>query len=278
MNDDNTTTQSSSTGTPAQSSRRGGMGVPMAIVIGALIVAGAIYLNGSKPSNTPVNVQGGIDKAQNVQETPEIEVAPITAEDHIRGNPNAPIVIVEYSDYDCPFCRIFHDTMTKVIDEYGKSGQVAWVYRHLPLVQLHPNAPKISEASYCVSELGGNDAFWKFNDALNGSRKVEYDGNGNIKNVEPTNMARMSEFAVTAGVDKAAFDSCYASGRYTDKVEADVEAGLKAGARGTPYSVVMVGGEQGVISGAQPYETVKQIVDNLITQMNGGTAEAGTTN
>ncbi len=264
-----------SEGTTQQATRpswKQNMGIPLAIIVAGVIIAGAVYMNGQGPKSA-VDVQDGINKAQNTQETPETTVAPITASDHIRGNPNAPIVIVEYSDYDCPFCRIFHDTMNKVMDTYEKSGQVAWVFRHLPLAQLHPNAPKISEAAYCVAELAGNDGFWKFTDALNNSRKVEYDQSGNLRSVEPTNMARMTEFAQAGGAEKSAFELCYNSGKYTEKVAADIEAGLKAGARGTPYSIVMVGGEQGVINGAQPYETVKQIVGNLLTQMNGGTTK-----
>src|SRR5690606_34807350 len=85
-------------------------------------------------------------------------IAPVTADDHIRGNPNAPLMIVEYSDFDCPYCKSFHVTMQKIIEEYGPSGKVAWVYRHLPLTSLHPSAAYIAETSECVAELGGNDA------------------------------------------------------------------------------------------------------------------------
>lgn len=264
-------TSTVTSGTPvATASWKQNAGIPVAIVIAALLVSGAIYMTGSgKGGNGKVNVQGGIDGAQNAQVTAETEVAPVTKDDHIRGNPNAPIMIVEYSDYDCPFCRVFHDTMTKVMADFGAKGKVAWVYRNFPLEQLHPNAPKIAEASYCVTELGGNDAFWKFTDALNNSRKIEYDANGNIKSVDPTNMTRMSEFAVAGGVDKNKFELCYNSGKYAEKVTSDIQAAAKTGARGTPYSIVLVGDQQGVINGAQPYETVKAIVQNLIDQLDG---------
>lgn len=244
---------------------RNSLGIPVAIVVAAALIASAIYFDGLAPKTPSVDVKAGI----NAQLTGEPQVAPVTEADHIKGNPNAPIMIVEYSDYDCPFCRIYHDTLTQIIDEYGASGKVAWVYRHFPIVELHPNAPKISEAAYCVSELGGNDAFWKFNDALNGSRTVAYDASGNIQSVDPTNMSRISEFAVTAGVDKAKFELCFNSGKYTAQVQEDVAAATAAGARGTPHSIVIVGKEQGVINGAQPYEVVKSIVENLIKQLDG---------
>ena len=243
---------------------RNALAIPIAIVLSAALIAGAIVYTGMQKGN-PTQVGNGT----NDQVTAEIEVAPVTEKDHIQGNPNAPIVIVEYSDYDCPFCRVFHDTMTKIIAEYGAGGKVAWVYRHFPLEQLHPNAKKISEASYCVSELGGNEAFWKFTNALNNSRKIVYaEGTTNIKSVEPTDMARMSEFALAGGVDKSKFEACYTSGKYKEQVNQDVVAAMKTGARGTPYSILMVGDQKGVINGAQPYDTVKQMIDTIITQMD----------
>ena len=245
------------------------LGVPIAIVISAALIACAIYFKDAG-RGASVDVQAGINAAQNGgQPTATPEVAPITKDDHIRGNPDAPIVIIEYSDYDCPFCRLFHDTMVKIMDDFGKDGKVAWVYRQFPINGLHPNASKISEASECVAELGGNNAFWKFNDALNGSRKISYDANGQISGIEPTDMKRVSEFAVTAGVDKGKFELCYNSGKYADKINADITAGAKAGVQGTPHSIIVVGGNQGVINGAQPYETVKAMVQNIIDQMNG---------
>ena len=251
---------------------RSNLAIPGAIVIAAALIAGAIFMSGTK-NTAPVNVQGGIDGAQNNQVTGEPVVAPVTKDDHIRGNPNAPIVIIEYSDYDCPFCRVFHDTMAKVMSKYGKDGKVAWVYRHFPLVQLHPDAPKMAIASECVTELEGNEAFWVFTDKLNESRKMEFTPEGNLKSVEPTNITRLTEFAVAAGADKTKFELCLNSGKYDEKIAADVEAAAKTGARGTPYSIVMVGEQQGVINGAQPFEVVDKIIANLITQLGGATAQ-----
>ena len=80
-------------------------------------------------------------------------------------------------------------------------------------------------------------------------------------------MKKLPEYAAQSGADRAKFELCLNSGKYTEKVKADVAAAAKTGARGTPHSIVMVGGEQGAINGAQPYETVKQIVENLIAQV-----------
>ena len=91
------------------------------------------------------------------------DYAPLTDADHVRGDRNAPIVMIEYSDYECPFCSRFHPTMKQVMQEY--EGQIAWAYRHFPL-SFHPYAQVLAEGSECVAELGGNDAFWEFTDAI----------------------------------------------------------------------------------------------------------------
>lgn len=238
---------------PQRQSPANSLGVPIAIVIAAALIAGAIYVSGTQ--NGPTGTNSIPDP--NAQVTPDTEVAPVTNDDHIRGNPNAPIMIVEYSDYDCPFCKNFHETMKQVMAKYGTDGQVAWVYRQFPLESLHPNAPKIAGASECVAELGGNEAFWAFSDLVFGERSTN----------EPTDLTRLPEFATTAGVDKTAFENCYNSGKYTEQIAADIEAALAAGARGTPYSIVMVGDQQGVINGAQQYPVVEQIIETLIDQV-----------
>lgn len=228
------------------------IGVPIAIVIAALLIAGAIYL---RPGGTPPSqVVTTTEPPAQEQVTPEVEVAPVTAEDHIRGNPNAPIMIVEYSDFDCPFCKNFHETLNQIMETYGADGQVAWVYRHFPIVQLHPNAPKVAEASECVAGLGGNDAFWAFADLVFGERGVN----------EPTDMTRLGEFARRAGVSETAFNDCLQNGTYTEKITEAVDAAVKAGARGTPHSFLIVGDQRGVINGAQRYEIISQNIEAIL--------------
>ncbi len=255
MNENTTQNQPSPAPTP-QTPRGGSLGVPIAIVIAAVIIAGAIVFGGK--NGNPIQI--GNQKNPAEQETKEIVVAPVTKEDHILGNPNAPIMIVEYSDFECPFCKNFHETMQRIMAEYGKDGKVAWVYRQFPLQQLHPNAPKIAAASECVAWLGGNDAFWKFADSVISDRGTN----------EPTNITKLPEYAEKAGADKTKFNECVGSDKYNDKISADIEAAVKAGAKGTPYSVMIVGDQQGVIDGAQPYAVVKQMIDTMLTQLSGG--------
>lgn len=246
------TTQGS---TPAvRAPRQNSLGIPIAIVIASAVIAGAIVYTGTNRPATPTP-QAGVG-TPTTEETPEITVAPVTESDHILGNPNAPMVIVEYSDFDCPFCKNFHETMQQIMAEYGKDGKVAWVYRHFPLQQLHPNAPKIAEASECVAKLGGNDAFWKFADSVFGERGIN----------EPTAMTRLAEFAKSAGANEAKFNECFTAGTFTQAIADDVNEAVAAGARGTPYSLILIGGQQIVINGAQPYANVKQMIDTLLAQ------------
>ena len=217
--------------------------VPGAIVIAGLIIAGAVFYGGNNGTTPTVENNDG--------DAGEISMADLSENDHILGNPNASLVIVEYSDIDCPFCRTFHNTMHDILDEYGPSGDVAWVYRHFPLAQLHPLATAKAEASECVAELGGNEAFWTFLDSL-----FEQEGE---------TLGDLGGLAVAAGVDETAFTECVDSGRHKEKVQAQAADAQKAGGTGTPYSVIVArSGQRVPINGAQPYANVKQIIDALL--------------
>ncbi len=237
---------------PAQPAAKESLAVPIAIVIAAGLIAGAIYLSGGKTPTAPVAGTAGTEET-------ETTFRPVDDTDHIRGNPNAPILLVEYSDYDCPFCKNFDDTMQQIMREYGETGKVAWVYRHMPLEQLHPNASKIAEAAECVAKLGGNAAFWKFSDRVFAEKT----------NRDFTVMSRITEYATDAGVDSDAFQNCYASGEMADKVANSIQEGFDAGVRGTPHTFVIVGNDKTSINGAQPYSVVKQIIDNILEQVEG---------
>ncbi len=255
------TTQESTPATVIKA-RDNSLAIPISIVIGFGMVAVAIFLSGVF-NPAPQNV------VQNVAADPQEKIAttgpvrPIDESDHIRGNPNAEIMIIEYSDFDCPFCKNYHETMNRIMSEYGTTGKVGWVYRHFPLESRHPSAKHIAIASECVAKLGGNDAFWKFTDLVFGERGVN----------DPTNTTRLNEFAVSSGVSGNAFDACLESKETQPLVEEDMADGINAGASGTPYSLVLVGGQQGVINGAEPYQNVKGIIDTLITQLEGKDTE-----
>ncbi len=240
-----------------QSPQSSSIATPIAIIFGFGLIALAVYFSGIGRSTTT------IAPATTEENNTVSEIRPVDDTDFIKGNPNAPIRIVEYSDYDCPYCKDFHNIMTQIMNEYGVTGKVSWVYRQLPLEQLHPNSPRISEAALCVGEIGGNDAFWKFSDRIFKEREVD----------ELTNMTRLSEYAEAAGIDRTAFMSCLDSGRQKDKVADSVKDGLDAGIIGTPHSFVLVGNQTAAINGAQPYEIVKQIIENLLGQLQAASPQ-----
>src|SRR5690606_20604261 len=122
----------------------------------------AFAIMGSKGAPNTVANNNGAQNTGNV----EVEITPVSDKDHIRGNPDADIIVVEYSDYQCPFCQQFHGTMQTLLDAYGKDGKIAWAYRHYPVHQVHALARPASELAECVASVSGNDAFWSFTDAL----------------------------------------------------------------------------------------------------------------
>jgi len=227
--------------------------IPIAIICGFALIALAIFF--TDKTNTPL-----VANQQNSAEVTQTNtVRPIDKTDYIRGNPNAPILVIEYSDYDCPFCKQYHATLNQILNEYGVTGKVAWVYRQFPLGELHPNSPKISEAALCVGSIGGNDAFWKFTDLIFNERDID----------DATNVTRLPDYAIGAGVSKDDYIACLDGRDMEDAVLKSIEDGHNAGARGTPYTILIVGNQQEVIEGAQPYDVVKSIVVNLVNQLGG---------
>lgn len=223
---------------------------PVAIVIAGLFIATAVFFGTGKTPSTGTVPQGQV-VAQ--QQTGDLEkMKKITSSDHIRGNPNAAVKIVEYSDFECPFCKRFHDTMKQVSSEYG--DKVAWVYRHFPLDSLHPiKARKEAVAAECANEQGGNDAFWKYAD-----RFFELTPSNNNTDVDTV----LPRIAREIGLNESKFKICLESGKYDSHVEENVQNAVATGGTGTPWSILVTkSGKKYPLSGAQPYEAVKQLIE-----------------
>lgn len=232
------------------------LAIPFAIIIAGALVAGAVmYGNGglgkrSGQANNQAET-GDSGKKEN------IALREVSGKDHIRGNPNASVKLVEFSDPECPFCKRFHLTMQKVMEEYGKSGKVAWVYRHFPLDSIHSKARKESEALECAGEQGGNAKFWDYLDRL---MEITPSNNG-------LDLAQLPKIAEYVGLDSAKFKQCLDGGKYAEVIGNDLSDGMNAGVQGTPHSVILSKkGKKIVVSGAQPYESVKASIEQALAE------------
>ncbi len=222
--------------------------IPLAIIVaGGLIALSLFYTNNNKQVGAAPNAQQPAEQAADNTNL----VNKVTDRDHYKGDPNASVTIVEYSDFECPFCKKFHVTMNNILKD---TKDVKWVYRQFPLDSLHPkNGRKAAIASECVGKLGGNDAFWKFTDEY--FRTTPANDRWNIDE----ELDRLVKFA---GVDKGAFDACYTSGEFDKHVQDDVDNAIATGGRGTPWSVVITkSGKTLPLNGAQPEQAVRQLID-----------------
>ena len=234
-----------------------GVGVALTVffVVGFFVLL-TMVLKDDEPRNTAgnnPNAPSVVPSAGSPQAPTEIRLAEITEDDWIRGNPDAPVTIVEFSDLECPFCQRFHPTMQRVMDEYG--DRVKWVYRHFPLTSIHPKAPKEAEATECAGELGGNDSFWAFVDRL---FEITPANNG-------FNLDELPDVAEYVGLDRGKFSACLDSGKYAQKIQDQANQAVTAGGQGTPYSVIITpDGEKIPVSGAVPYEQIKSFLDQVL--------------
>ncbi len=227
------------------------LSIPLAIVFSGILIAGAILFT-DKPTPTvavadqvPSRAEAGADS-----QLAPTEILAIKSDDHVLGNPSADVIVIEYSDTQCPFCQRFHDTMMKVMEVYGKNKQIAWVYRHFPLAQIHPYAQKGGEALECAAEIGGNDAFWKLVDKIFAP---------DTQSIAPEDLPTL---ASAVGIDAGKMATCIQSGRYEERVKRDFSEGVLVGVKGTPYTVIWnrKTGKQMAINGAYPYDQVKTVL------------------
>lgn len=188
------------------------------------------------------------EKAKNVRRVSKTR-------DHIYGNPDALISLIEYSDFECPYCKRFHPTARQIVDTY--EGKVNWVYRHFPLNFHNPGAQKEAEASECANELGGNAAFWKYTNRI--YERTTSNGKGfPIENLVP--------LAEEIGLDREKFQACFNSGRHTARVQEDLTEGSNSGITGTPGNILLHNktGEVRLRAGALPIGAMKAEIDQML--------------
>ncbi|MEX2054357.1 MAG: thioredoxin domain-containing protein [Candidatus Colwellbacteria bacterium] len=214
-------------------------GVPIAIVFVGILIAGALFLTGDKgiPPDTAL-------ETTDIQPNESFRLPSDT--DHLRGDPDAPVAIIEFSDFECPFCAQIHHTLARIVEE---NSDVKWIYRHFPLSTIHPKAIAAAVASECIANLSGNEAFWLFVDEAFSNQRLLSDSWYRIQ-------------AESLGVNPGDFDSCMEDQSVVAGIQRDLDEAINSGGTGTPYIVVVTpSGEFIPFAGALPYEQIMSVIE-----------------
>ena len=180
--------------------------------------------------------------------------------DPIIGNSNAPITIIEFSDFQCPFCAKFHiQTLPKIMDEYIKEGKVKLVFRDFPIQSIHSNALLASVAAECANEQG---KFKEMHDKL-----FENQNEWNSKDTDNL-IILFNQYSLEMGIEKEKFDSCLKNGKYIKEIQKDLDDGRTYGVSGTP-GFFIGNDEMGFIElkGAHPFENFKNVIDTQLKKI-----------
>lgn len=226
-------------------------GILIICTVGFFVLLG-VTLNGKgKTADANVNTNGNAVANNNQPSapanpdttTPKVtSVAKPSSSDHIRGSLKAKVIMIEYSDFQCPYCQMLHPTLKKLVDDYN--GQVAWVYRSFPLESLHPFAKKAAEAAECANDQG---RFWDYADKLYENQQLFSD-------------SYFADLAGQLGLNMQKFNDCLSTNKYQSKIQASEAEAAAAGITGTPGVFV----NDQFVRGAMPYENFKQIIDGLL--------------
>lgn len=210
-----------------------------AFVIGGSLIYSSNFGKGEANSLAKIVSDGASPSASN--NNPTID------DDVILGDPNAPVTIIEFGDYQCPFCKkFFDDTEGKIRDAYIKTGKVKMVYRDFPLEQIHPYAFPAALASECARD---EEKYWAYHDAL-------FERQAKLSTLD------FVALAGELGLDKAKFKQCFDGKKYEGEVRKDYNDGVAAGVTGTPTS--FLNGK--ILQGALPYESFKAAIDTALNQ------------
>ena len=214
--------------------------IPGAILIAGALIAGAVFYSNNSSLKT-ANPSGG--------KTAKVEIS--ADDDAFLGPKDAKVTIIEFSDYQCPFCRSFwRQTLDQIKKEYIDSGKsVKFVYRDFPLSQIHPMAQKYAEAAECARDQG---KFWQMHDKI--FQEQDKLGQGTISSYTVNDI---KNWAANLGLKGSEFNQCLDSGKYAEEVKKDFDDGAAAGVGGTP--TFFINGKATV--GAQPFESLKAIID-----------------
>jgi len=221
--------------------------LPISILVAAALIAGAvIYNTGAKTVGKP--------SAETITETAgSVVQGDLADDDVILGDSKAKVIIVEFGDYQCPFCgRFFSQTEPQLRKEYIETGKAKMVYRDF--VFLGPESETAALATQCAGEQG---KYWAYHDRIFEIEIVDgRENNGNLS------VALMKSLAGELGLNQLKFDSCLDSKKYLSEIKKDYNDGVKAGVSGTPATFI----NGTLVSGAQPFSVFKQAIDQVLTQ------------
>lgn len=232
-----------------------------AIVLAAIIISGAVLSNDSDPrEDSRADSQDRpalVPKPEEIRDSGD-SVTVSVDDDPVLGDPAAPVTVIEFSDYECPFCkRAFEELLPELKKAYIDTGKVRLVYRDLPLPFIHPNAQKKAEAAECAGEQGGDDMYFKFHDQI--FTQTQENGRG-------LSLTQLPVIAASLGLDTNQFKQCLDSGKFSGEVEKDMADAAAVGIGGTPSYVVGKSSADGtingtIIRGAQPFKVFQALID-----------------
>ncbi len=214
---------------------------PTAVLGSGILIAIAILYVGMNPA--PAAVVGDPNALP-----ANVNIAAPSAQDHRYGSTQASVTLVEYSDFQCPFCATLHPTLKSLVD--NSDGQVAWVMRNYPLSSIHPEANPAANAAECIAEQLGGEGYFKYADAV-------------FANQSKLNPAYSRSLAQEFGANMTQYDSCVKSNKYQSKIDAQSNEAQQNGGSGTPFTVIVGGGKQVPVSGAVPLSVFQSVISQL---------------
>ena len=241
------------------------------IVVLTVVIAISAFFAGSYVSDSDRITKSDLDAAI-VRLESKIEISPQSSsqpntqqvkvsidDDPMKGNPNAPITIIEFSDYECPFCgRFYFNTLPLIEENYIDTGKANFVYRDFPIQSIHRNAATAAVAAECADE---QEMFWEFHNMIF-ENKSTWD---KLEGIDLLN--EFEQYASSLELNSEEFNSCLKSGKYLDEVRNDLQDGRDYGVDGTPG--FFIGNDKiGYVElkGAQPYENFKKVIDDRLAQ------------
>lgn len=224
--------------------------IPAAIVIAGLLISGAVLYNNREKKAEKTAIYQKENQAGNSE---VVNVSP--DDDPFLGLENAPVTLIYFSDYQCPFCRKFwKENLPKIKENYIDTGKLKFVYRDFPLDNLHPGARPAAQAAECADD---QNKFWQMHDKI----FEEQDKLG--QGTQEFDIADIKKWAEKINLDMNQFNQCLDANKYKDEVEKDYQDGLAADVSGTPTS--FINGKK--VVGAVPYNTIELIIKDALEKV-----------